>query len=82
MADRLPGLPAGDYFTGTTLTLDGARDNCMGPCPPARWPTPRAARWRRPAVRAALPTPPIGVSAPEPAPLELEQPLGVHAGVM
>jgi citronellol/citronellal dehydrogenase len=26
--------PAGDYFTGTTLTLDGARDNWVGPWPP------------------------------------------------
>ncbi|MDQ3356059.1 MAG: hypothetical protein M3502_04955, partial [Actinomycetota bacterium] len=23
--------PAGDYFSGTTLTLDGARDNWVGP---------------------------------------------------
>ena len=27
--------PAGDYFSGTTLTLDGARDNWVGPWPPA-----------------------------------------------
>jgi citronellol/citronellal dehydrogenase len=26
--------PAGDYFSGTTLTLDGARDNWFGPWPP------------------------------------------------
>jgi len=26
--------PAGDYFSGTTLTLDGARDNWVGPWPP------------------------------------------------
>ena len=28
------GSPAGDYFSGTTLTLDGARDNWFGPWPP------------------------------------------------
>ena len=27
--------PAGDYLTGTTITLDGARDNWFGPWPPA-----------------------------------------------
>jgi citronellol/citronellal dehydrogenase len=26
--------PAGDYFSGTVLTLDGARDNWLGPWPP------------------------------------------------
>lgn len=26
--------PAGDYFSGTTITLDGARDNWFGPWPP------------------------------------------------
>jgi len=26
--------PAGDYLSGTTLTLDGARDNWVGPWPP------------------------------------------------
>src|SRR4051812_8991544 len=26
--------PAGDYFSGTTLTIDGARDNWFGPWPP------------------------------------------------
>jgi NAD(P)-dependent dehydrogenase (short-subunit alcohol dehydrogenase family) len=26
--------PAGDYFSGTVLTLDGARDNWFGPWPP------------------------------------------------
>ena len=26
--------PAGDYLSGTTLTLDGARDNWLGPWPP------------------------------------------------
>ena len=26
--------PAGDYFSGAVLTLDGARDNWMGPWPP------------------------------------------------
>lgn len=26
--------PGGDYFSGTTLTLDGARDNWVGPWPP------------------------------------------------
>ena len=26
--------PAGDYYSGTVLTLDGARDNWMGPWPP------------------------------------------------
>ncbi|MBN1530786.1 MAG: SDR family oxidoreductase [Thermoleophilaceae bacterium] len=28
--------PAGDYFSGAVLTLDGARDNWFGPWPPAR----------------------------------------------
>jgi citronellol/citronellal dehydrogenase len=27
--------PAGDYFSGTVLTLDGGRDNWLGPWPPA-----------------------------------------------
>lgn len=27
--------PAGDFFSGTVLTLDGARDNWFGPWPPA-----------------------------------------------
>jgi len=27
--------PAGDYFSGAVLTLDGARDNWLGPWPPA-----------------------------------------------
>ena len=27
--------PAGDFFSGTTITLDGARDNWAGPWPPA-----------------------------------------------
>jgi citronellol/citronellal dehydrogenase len=26
--------PAGDFFSGTTITLDGARDNWAGPWPP------------------------------------------------
>jgi citronellol/citronellal dehydrogenase len=26
--------PAGDYFSGAVLTLDGARDNWFGPWPP------------------------------------------------
>ncbi|HEX8065334.1 MAG TPA: SDR family oxidoreductase [Thermoleophilaceae bacterium] len=26
--------PAGDYYSGTVITLDGARDNWMGPWPP------------------------------------------------
>jgi citronellol/citronellal dehydrogenase len=26
--------PAGDFFSGTTITLDGARDNWLGPWPP------------------------------------------------
>jgi citronellol/citronellal dehydrogenase len=26
--------PAGDYFSGTTITIDGARDNWAGPWPP------------------------------------------------
>ncbi len=29
--------PAGDYFSGAVLTLDGARDNWFGAWPPARW---------------------------------------------
>ena len=28
--------PAGDYFSGAVLTIDGARDNWFGPWPPAR----------------------------------------------
>jgi citronellol/citronellal dehydrogenase len=28
--------PAGDYFSGTVLTLDGGRDNWFGAWPPAR----------------------------------------------
>ena len=28
--------PAGDYFSGAVLTMDGARDNWFGPWPPAR----------------------------------------------
>ena len=27
--------PAGDYFSGSVLTIDGARDNWFGPWPPA-----------------------------------------------
>ncbi|HEX5308528.1 MAG TPA: SDR family oxidoreductase [Solirubrobacteraceae bacterium] len=27
--------PAGDFFSGTVLTMDGARDNWLGPWPPA-----------------------------------------------
>jgi citronellol/citronellal dehydrogenase len=26
--------PAGDFFSGTTITIDGARDNWAGPWPP------------------------------------------------
>jgi citronellol/citronellal dehydrogenase len=26
--------PAGDFFSGSTLTIDGARDNWVGPWPP------------------------------------------------
>jgi citronellol/citronellal dehydrogenase len=26
--------PAGDFFSGTTITMDGARDNWFGPWPP------------------------------------------------
>ena len=26
--------PAGDFFSGTTITIDGARDDCAGPWPP------------------------------------------------
>ena len=28
--------PAGDFFSGTTITIDGARDNWAGPWPPGR----------------------------------------------
>jgi citronellol/citronellal dehydrogenase len=28
--------PAGDFFSGTTITIDGARDNWLGPWPPER----------------------------------------------
>ena len=31
--------PAGDYFSGAVLTIDGARDNWFGAWPPAAWPT-------------------------------------------
>jgi citronellol/citronellal dehydrogenase len=27
--------PAGDFFSGTTITMDGARDDWFGPWPPA-----------------------------------------------
>ena len=27
--------PAGDYYSGSVLTIDGARDNWFGPWPPA-----------------------------------------------
>ena len=27
--------PGGDYLSGTVLTIDGARDNWLGPYPPA-----------------------------------------------
>jgi citronellol/citronellal dehydrogenase len=27
--------PAGDFFSGTTITIDGARDDWAGPWPPA-----------------------------------------------
>ena len=30
--------PAGDFFSGTTITIDGARDNWFGPWPPGRSP--------------------------------------------
>jgi citronellol/citronellal dehydrogenase len=26
--------PAGDFFSGTTITIDGGRDNWAGPWPP------------------------------------------------
>jgi citronellol/citronellal dehydrogenase len=26
--------PAGDFYSGTTITIDGARDNWAGPWPP------------------------------------------------
>src|SRR5919106_4393250 len=29
--------PAGDFFSGTTITMDGARDNWFGPWPPASY---------------------------------------------
>ena len=29
--------PAGDFFSGTTITMDGARDNWFGPWPPAHY---------------------------------------------
>jgi citronellol/citronellal dehydrogenase len=52
--------PAGDYFSGTTLTLDGARDNWVGPWPPAGMTDPEGrplAEERRPApVPIADPT--------------------------
>ena len=27
--------PAGDFYSGTTITIDGARDDWVGPWPPA-----------------------------------------------
>jgi citronellol/citronellal dehydrogenase len=27
--------PAGDFYSGTTITIDGGRDNWVGPWPPA-----------------------------------------------
>ena len=41
--------PAGDFFSGTTITIDGARDNWVGPWPPQRSPT----GGRRPSPRSA-----------------------------
>ena len=38
--------PAGDYFSGAVLTIDGARDNWFGAWPPGRGsPTRPASRW-------------------------------------
>ena len=46
--------PAGDFYSGTTITIDGARDNWVGPWPPEAIATrerracpPRSARPRR-----------------------------------
>ncbi len=55
--------PAGDYLSGTTLTLDGARDNWVGPWPPGEIADPegrplaeeRMARGEAPAGAAAQP---------------------------
>ena len=43
--------PAGDFFSGTTITIDGARDNWAGPWPPEAI----AERVRRPGRRGAPP---------------------------
>jgi citronellol/citronellal dehydrogenase len=53
--------PAGDYFSGTTLTLDGARDNWVGPWPPPAMVDPEG----RPLAEARRSEPP-----PMPAPPE------------
>ena len=47
--------PAGDFFSGTTITIDGARDNWAGPWPPEAIAEPS----RRPGRRGA---PPEGLS--------------------
>jgi citronellol/citronellal dehydrogenase len=47
--------PAGDYFSGTTLTLDGARDNWVGPWPPAAMADPEG----RPLAEARRAPPPM-----------------------
>ena len=39
--------PAGDFFSGTTITIDGARDNWAGPGRRRRSPTRAATRSRR-----------------------------------
>ena len=36
--------PAGDFYSGTTITIDGARDNWAGPWPPQRSPPSPATR--------------------------------------
>ena len=43
--------PAGDFFSGTTITIDGARDNWFGAWPPRRRSRRAAGEERRPRER-------------------------------
>jgi citronellol/citronellal dehydrogenase len=47
--------PAGDFFSGATLTLDGARDNWFG-----RWPPAMVSRAGKPLAEERRPKPPEG----------------------
>ncbi len=50
--------PAGDYFSGMTLTLDGARDNWVGPWPPAAMADPQGRPLAEARTEPAPPAPP------------------------